>query len=334
MHNVHERTIAAPAAELGAMLDRLGGPEDPLWPSPAWTPMVLDRPLQVGAKGGHGPIRYRVTAHEPGRRVAFTFHPATGLLGTHTFTLTPLGADRCRLRHEITGTTRGAMRLLFPVAVEALHDALLEDLLDNAERAATGHVRRPAHWSPWIRVLHRLIMSDRPREVPLPVAARLARAALPRTDLTDAWQVELRPGHPTDPGAWADAVFRDPPAWVGALLGLRNVLAPLIGVERADRHAFDTLDRAGRELLLGADAGHLDFRCSVLVAEDTVTLGTAARCKSPAGRLYLAVVRVVHPVVVRAMLARASRQLGLRATKTSVTKGRSHRAPISPNLTA
>lgn len=314
MRNVHERTIEAPAGQLAPLLDRLGGPGDRLWPSPTWTPMVLDRPLQAGADGGHGQVRYEVTAHEPGRLVEFTFRESTGLEGTHTFTLTPLGRDRCRLRHEIAATPHGTMRVLFPLAVQSLHDALLEDLLDNAERTATGTVRRPARWSPRVRLLHRLIESHAARAAPIPADAHLARGAFEHTDLADAWRVALRPGHPTDPQAWADATFRDAPPWVLALLGLRNLLVPLIGVERGDEHSFDTLERTAHEVVLGTDAGHLDFRVSVLVADDSVTLSTVARQKSRAGRCYLGVVRPVHPVVVRAMLTRASRRLSRAAT--------------------
>lgn len=153
IRNVHERLVAAPVEELGAALDRLGGPEDVLWPSAAWVPMILDRPIGVGAKGGHGPIRYRVTAHEPGRRVEFTFEPPTGLHGTHTFTAEPADPQHTLLRHVITARTYGRMRWAWPLAVRWMHDALLEDLLDNAERAFSVGPTRPARYSSWVRLV-------------------------------------------------------------------------------------------------------------------------------------------------------------------------------------
>ncbi len=103
--------------------------------------MVLDRPLAVGADGGHGPIRYRVVEYEPGRRVRFVFHPATGISGIHELAVEALGEDRCRMRHVLLGRARGAMRALFPLVVEPLHDAVIEDLLDNAERCTTPSSR-------------------------------------------------------------------------------------------------------------------------------------------------------------------------------------------------
>jgi hypothetical protein len=54
IRNVHERLVAAPVAQVSPLLDRLGSPDDALWPAPAWMPMVLDGPVAVGAAGGHG----------------------------------------------------------------------------------------------------------------------------------------------------------------------------------------------------------------------------------------------------------------------------------------
>lgn len=309
MRNVHERTIDASAEEVGALLDRLGQAGDPLWPAPAWQPMRLDRPLQVGADGGHGPIRYWVSGYEPGRRVRFTVHPKCGIDGHHEFTVEPLGEHRCVVRHVLAGQPSGLMRALMPLAVRWLHDAVLEDLLDNAERAATGQVARSARWSPWVRLLRRYIGFPKPRAVPIPGGARLARGAFDRLDLADAWQVPLLPGAPADPHVWADAVFRDPPRWVAALLWVRNRLVRLVGIAPEDGSAFDTVEQRGGELLLGTDARHLDFRASILVEAEAVTLTTVAAAHNRRGRLYMAVVRRTHPAVVRSMLSRARRRL-------------------------
>ncbi|HUG86322.1 MAG TPA: hypothetical protein VMM13_17280, partial [Euzebya sp.] len=136
VRNIHERVIEAPAEVVGPLLDRLGGEDDVLWPAPAWIPMILKGPMAVGTEAGHGPIRYRVSAFEPGRRVRFTFHPQLGLDGYHEATVTAVDADRSVLRHVIQARPRGRMRLLWPLVVRWLHDAVLEDLLDNAEHAA------------------------------------------------------------------------------------------------------------------------------------------------------------------------------------------------------
>jgi hypothetical protein len=322
MRNVHERALPVPAERVGALLDRLASPEDALWPAPAWPPMRFDRPLAVGADGGHGPIRYHVAEYEAGRRVRFVTAPGSGLVGYHEFTVEPDGAERCVLRHVIEGEARGLTALAWPLAVRWLHDAVVEDLLDNAELAVTGAVARPAVWSPWVRLL-RARMAPGARAVPVPAAARLARAAFPRTDFEDAWQVPLVAGVTRDPADWADATFRDAPAWVTGLLGLRNALVGLVGIARGDRSSFATVARTDHELLLGTDAGHLDFRASLLVGDETVTLSTVTIVHNARGRLYLLPVRLIHPAVVRGMLTRAARRLAEHAPPAPLRTGSS-----------
>ena len=111
------------------------------------------------------------------------------------------------------------------------------------------------------------------------------------------------------PVAWADAVFHDAPSWVSALLGLREALVGLVGIERGGRAAFDVVAVDDHEVLLGSDAGHLDFRASVRREPDRVVVSTVVQIHDLRGRLYFAAVQVVHPAVVRAMLTRAAATL-------------------------
>jgi hypothetical protein len=115
--------------------------------------MVLDRPVSAGGEGGHGAIRYHVTEYEPGARVRFAFDPATGIEGAHELSLDALSNGRCRMRHVLVGRARGRMRLLFPLAIEPLHDAVVEDMFDNAERETTGTLAHPAQWTLRVRLL-------------------------------------------------------------------------------------------------------------------------------------------------------------------------------------
>ncbi|HZG92519.1 MAG TPA: DUF2867 domain-containing protein [Pseudonocardia sp.] len=309
VRNVHERRVPVPAAELAPLLDRLGGPEDRLWPSPQWEPMVLDGPVAVGAAGGHGPIRYRVTGYQPGRRVEFAFDPGLGVHGWHAFSIEPDGGSGSILRHVAEGRMGWPMVLLWPAVVRWLHDALIEDLFDRAELVAGTGPARPARWTPWVRLLRLFDTADiRARAVPVPRGG-LLDGALPRVDFADAFAVAARPGAPEDPQAWADAVFRDPPAWVAALMGLRQALVGLVGIRRGDASAFGTRARTADEVLLGTDDGHLDFRASVRREPDRVVLSTVVRLHNRRGRLYFALVRPIHPVIVRGMLVRAARRL-------------------------
>jgi hypothetical protein len=319
--NVHQRDLAAPIERLGPLLDLLGSPGDAVWPAPAWPPMELDRPVVVGAAGGHDDIRYRVTEYEPGRRVRFEFDPECGFRGFHEFSLEALGASRTRLRHELRATAHGRMRVILP-AVRVLHDVILEDLLDNAQAVASGAPPPRAEWGSSVRVLRRLSGRVPVRPAPLPAAAELVRDTIAEyggaevVDLLDVWSVRSHRSMSQDPQVWSEAVFGRPPQWVRVLLGLREELVGLVGIERGTSEAFSTRAGSGAEVLLGTDASHLDFRCSVLVADGAVTLTTVARCHNLRGRLYLLPVRVLHAHVLRAMLAHARDDLAHAAVPT------------------
>lgn len=151
VRNVHERVIAADIDRVGALLDRLASDDDPIWPSPPWPPVRFDRPLSVGATGGHGPISYAVVAYEPGRRIRFDFPaPDTGF---HELSVRALDEHHTLVRHELESDAPGLQMLTWVLAIRWLHDALLEDLLDNVQHAVGDPVPRPARWSPWVRLV-------------------------------------------------------------------------------------------------------------------------------------------------------------------------------------
>jgi hypothetical protein len=118
--------------------------------------MRLDKPLGVGATGGHGPIRYSVVAYEPGRKVTFEFISPRGYVGKHWFEVLGHGATGTVLRHTIEMSLVGSALLSWPVIVRPLHDALVEDALTNAQ-VALGEQPTPLTWSPWVRLLRRVV---------------------------------------------------------------------------------------------------------------------------------------------------------------------------------
>jgi hypothetical protein len=265
MRNIQRRDIEAPAAAVGALLDRLASDTDPLWPTPAWPPIRFDRGLAVGSVGGHGPIRYSVAEYEPGRRVRFVFDPSIGLDGFHELIVEPLDERRTRLTHDLVGKPRGTMRLVWALAVRWMHEALLQDLLDNAQLAATGCLREKARWSRWVRFM-RARMSPKPQGVPLPQSAVLATTELSTVDFMDAWRLPLPPGVRYSPEAWHEAMFRDPPGWVTSLIRLRNRLAPAMGVRRVrPADTFRVLAHNDTELLAGGENADFTLRISMLV---------------------------------------------------------------------
>ena len=151
VYNVHERRFNVARERVGALLDGLASGADRLWPSAAWPRMRLDRPLQVGAIGGHGPIRYHVEMYEPGSRVRFRLNAPRGFVGFHGFEIVPTDGKGTTLRHVLEMNARGPAMFTWPFVFSALHDALVEDCLDTAARQL-GEVCPPRKWS-WVRVL-------------------------------------------------------------------------------------------------------------------------------------------------------------------------------------
>jgi len=268
--------------------------------------MVLDAGLTIGSRGGHGPIGYQVEAYEPGRRIRFRFTPGLGLAGYHELLLTSETSERCWLTHTLVARTSRRMILLWPLVIRPLHEALLQDLLDTAERQATGRLNRPA--PPWSRRVRRLraTQSARPRPTRLPEGATLATAELPRVDVLDAWQIPNTAG--LTPGEWAAAFFREDPGWVGWLLRLRNALARWIGLDRAEPEStFAALATSDKEVLLGGANRDFVLRISVFATPEQVVCTTLTRALNRRGRVYLTLIRRLHPPIVRAVMRRAMR---------------------------
>lgn len=100
--------------------------------------------------------------------------------------------------------------------------------------------------------------------------------------------------------ALARVVLRRPTPWLRSLL-------------RKHIDFFRIRSRSERELVLGEDDRHLDFRISVLLqpgppgtARELVAT-TVVNCHNLLGRLYLAAIRPFHHLVVRSSLRRAAR---------------------------
>jgi RimJ/RimL family protein N-acetyltransferase len=174
--NRHERLIPAPLSRVGALLDDLGSPSDRLWPGDRWPPMRVKGPLEVGARAGHGPVRYTVEAFEPGRMVHFRFTRPKGFDGTHTFSVEESKGGTL-VRHELKMRARGWALLSWPLFFRPLHDAVIEDAFDRAA-VAVGSEPVGARWSAWVRLLRRVVR-PRPDATPRggggPAARALAR---------------------------------------------------------------------------------------------------------------------------------------------------------------
>ncbi len=131
-------------------------------------------------------------------------------------------------------------------------------------------------------------------------------------DWADVVIVPLPPGDTAGPAAWAERVFsiRNTPKPVLALMALRQLVVPLIGVAPARADVFAVHSVLGQEALIGASDRHLDFRCGVGVDHEAglLRVTTAVWLHGWRGRLYFAPVALVHDPVTRAMMRRAVRR--------------------------
>jgi hypothetical protein len=159
--------------EVGALIDRLGQPDDPVWTRTGNFPRLrLAGPLADYPAGGHGIIRYHVVGYQPGRQVTFRFEPEVGIEGLHRFEVEPSAGGGTTVRHTIEGGLRGSMRLAWPLAVRWLHERALVEVFDQIEASLAGETEPPpSRPSLWVRLLLRVGPSAEREEAQASAAA-------------------------------------------------------------------------------------------------------------------------------------------------------------------
>ena len=160
--NIHERELRASPDEVGALIDSLSSRSDALWPKHAWPRIEFDRPLSVGARGGHGPIRYFVEEYVRGESITFRFTGPKGFDGFHRYERMSTSASTVVLRHTLEMTAHGRALLSWPAVYRPLHDALIEDSLATAD-ASLGQTPRFRPWSLWVRFLRWVVSRGKAR---------------------------------------------------------------------------------------------------------------------------------------------------------------------------
>ncbi len=165
---------------------------------------------------------------------------------------------------------------------------------------------------------------DQPHPVPLPPESRIG-FIYKRTNLADAYSIELSQGATSDPEVLARFIFSSQPGWVATLMNVRDTVVSVFGLKtgRGLRSSgephhrigiFKLYEKNSTEVLMGEDDKHLNFRASVLyrkpqgaASEATVVLSTVVHCHNLLGRTYLAVIAPFHRRIVQAFLRRAAR---------------------------
>ncbi|MEN6465760.1 MAG: SRPBCC family protein [Syntrophaceae bacterium] len=166
VYNRHDRRINTTETIAGSILNSLSGSEDRLWPHENWPPMQLDAPLGEGARGGHGPVRYRVEQFIPGRKAVFRFEPEgliAGFEGVHYFEVSP-GSGCVVMTHVIDARCSFGVWARWRLLIEPIHDAVIEDAFDKVENGIAGRKEKSSPWSPWVKVLREMRARKRRRE--------------------------------------------------------------------------------------------------------------------------------------------------------------------------
>ncbi|MCX4157197.1 MULTISPECIES: DUF2867 domain-containing protein [Paraburkholderia] len=147
-------------------------------------------------------------------------------------------------------------------------------------------------------------------------------------DLADAYAVRLPDNAIDDPELLARFMFAHQARWIAKLLGLRDALVARLGLKTSKQLRIanppgsrDRVDffriyaRSAREIILGENDSHLDFRLSILQqTRDThegsaryLILSTVVHCHNGLGRFYILAIAPFHRLVVRSTLRRAAR---------------------------
>jgi hypothetical protein len=158
--NVHTRTIHQPIEKIAELLKTLATKNDLMLATDMWPPMILDHGLQVGSKGGHGPIRYFVQEYKPDQLIQFTFTKPKGFNGFHKFEMRKLDNNSTELRHTIDMNITGSCILKWAVAIRWLHDAFIEDAFNKVENLSAAE-KKKSQWSVWVKLLRILLKPRR-----------------------------------------------------------------------------------------------------------------------------------------------------------------------------
>lgn len=148
------------------------------------------------------------------------------------------------------------------------------------------------------------------------------------TDLADAYAIRLPSDAITDPESLARFIFGQQAPWVAKLMRLRDALVAGFGLKTSRQlqgpavsgsgkriGIFKIYETGAREILLGEDDKHLDFRLSVLRQMRTagpdsapyLIVSTVVHCHNRLGRAYILLIAPFHRLVVQSSLRRAAR---------------------------
>lgn len=152
--NIHKRTLHQSISKVTELLKSLATENDKIWPKEKWPAMKFEDGIKVGAKGGHGSIRYLVEKCIPSEIIQFRFLKPNGFKGIHKFEIIELSPQKTEIKHTVDMSTEGKGTLIWFFAIRSLHNALIEDGFDKIENNFS-EIQKSREWSVWVKFLRK-----------------------------------------------------------------------------------------------------------------------------------------------------------------------------------
>ncbi len=154
--NIHKRILNEPKENITELLATLSTENDRIWPKEKWPAMRFKSGIGLGAKGGHGPIRYTVEKYDPQSLIQFRFSSPKEFNGIHKFEICELSSTQTKIKHTIDMKAIGKGTLIWNLAVRSLHNALIEDAFDKLENNFL-HEPKITEWNSWVKCLRKIM---------------------------------------------------------------------------------------------------------------------------------------------------------------------------------
>lgn len=154
--NIHKRIINQPKIRVSGILETLSTQNDRIWPKEKWPAMKFTNGIQIGAKGGHGPIRYSVEKYNPNEIIQFRFSKPKGFNGIHKFEIKELTDNQTEIKHTLDMNAKGKALLIWILTIRSLHNALIEDGFDKVENYFSQDLKL-TKWNVWVKFMRKQI---------------------------------------------------------------------------------------------------------------------------------------------------------------------------------
>ncbi|MCA0153866.1 hypothetical protein [Winogradskyella vincentii] len=154
VNNIHKRTINQPKERLSVLIRTLATENDLIWPTRNWPSMRFKEGFKIGAKGGHGIIKYEIIKLKDGESIRFKFIKPEGFIGYHQLHLVGLSEIKTEIVHEIKMRTTFKATFFWLFIIRWLHNALIEEAFDNVENHFSVQQKNP-QYNYWVKFLRR-----------------------------------------------------------------------------------------------------------------------------------------------------------------------------------